>query len=228
MTARQRENDGVEVERTLPDDQQQIDDDADDEETQLQRIETAQNVARQFEEIKDRTVDENTALGIVKKIETSPGNNRIHVYVDLPDEDSLHQYPFKRPKLWSPQYKFVRWVTEYGYDADSFPSMIEDNCEVKLEDDDDTFDLYIPDRTVETPKPLKDRIEWAYELYAGSAVYVGELIGLGVLAHGIAAFTQLSGTLGIEPEQYFGVWLLGVLSTFIVLFIEDAYLKSND
>lgn len=134
--------------RTLPDEQQQIDDEDRKDRVELQTMERAENLSEQFEEIKDRTVDDDdVVLGRLADIETSANNDRIVVSIDLPAEGSDKTERFRKPKVWNDRYKFVRWIRHYGYDADSFPNMIRDDCRVRvLKDSATDYELFVPER----------------------------------------------------------------------------------
>ena len=135
------------VTREFDDEQYKLEEGDEEGDTDLQTMERANELSRQYEEIKDRTVDSDTVLGKLTKIDTSPGNNNIILTVDLPAESSNEQFRFKKPKVWSNDYKFVRWIQMYDYDADSFPNMIEDHCRVKVKQvNSGEYELIIPQR----------------------------------------------------------------------------------
>jgi len=150
------------VDRELPDEQYQLDEDADLDEGEIQTMEQAMRISERFEHIKDHTVDDGLVLGTVKEINTSPGNNRLVISIEIPAEDHPEQFRFKKPKVWSEKYRFVRWVREYGYDAESFPNMIEDKCRVKVENiqDSEDYELYVPEHGYAILEQPKRVYEW--------------------------------------------------------------------
>lgn len=138
----------TEPERSLPDDQVKIENEDKYEETELQTMERAMDLSKQFEQVKQRTVENGMVLGKLVDIQTSANNDRISVEIDLPAEGDTEKTRFRKPKRWSEEYKFVRWIKHYGYDADSFPNMVQDECKVKVSkpSDNSGYELFVPEK----------------------------------------------------------------------------------
>jgi len=98
----------TEPERSLPDDQVKIENEDEYEETELQTMERAMDLSKQFEEVKQRTVEDGMVLGKLVDIQTSANNDRISVEIDLPAEGDTERKRFRKPKRWSDEYNFVR------------------------------------------------------------------------------------------------------------------------
>lgn len=210
------------AERKLPDDQNKVPDDADEEDTDLMTMERAENLAQQYESIKDRTVDENTVLGKLKDIDTSRNNDRIIVTIDLPAEDSNKQFRFRKPKVWTDEYEFVRWIQHYGYDADSFPSMLRDDCRVKVQREGTTeYDLYVPEKSTPIRTRVRTTLAEAREWYPESQFYASAVLAVGWLLAGIAFASGLVGT-GLGTWQTVGLWFIGAILAVIGLYLDDS------
>ena len=144
------------TDRSLPDDQVQIEDETEYDEAELQTMERAMDLSNQFEEIKYRTTEDGMVLGKLKNIETSANNDRIVVEIDLPAEGDTKTTRFRKPKRWDNNYDFVRWIQHYNYSAETFPQMIDDECKVKVSKPSDGSDykLFVPEKE----KSWRDRI----------------------------------------------------------------------
>lgn len=171
-----------EVERKLPDEQNKLDEEADD--NFMQTMERANELSKQYEEIKDRTLGNGLVAGKLEDIDTSPANNNIIVTVDLPGEGNVKQFRFKKPKVWSEKYKFVRWIHYYGYDADSFPNMLKSDCEVEVENmGGEEYSLFVPERKEsikETASTIKVKMANVFDLYreSNNNLYISHISGV--------------------------------------------------
>jgi len=204
--------------RSIPDSQNKIDDDMPDD-VGIQTMERAQDLSRHYEHIKDNTVDDGTVYGTVKAIDTSPGNNRIHVTYSLPAESSTKKHRFKEPKVWSDDYKFVRWVRHYGYDADSFPSMLRDKCKVKVETDetDGGYDLYIPKE-----KGILSYLSEVKTYLLEIDEPVSVILLLGFIVHSILA---MGGVISYDlpVEQFISISGVVLILSLVAIFVEAEY-----
>lgn len=219
--------------RELPDEQSKIEDDDRKDDPDIQTMERAEELADQYETIKDRTVDENTVLGHVKEIDTARSNNNIVVTVDLPAEESDKQFRFKKPKVWSDDYDFVRWIKYYDYDADSFPLMLEDDCEVEVSKDTDGYDLVIPENDSHSidASNATEKLHQAYKhisvVYIENGVPISSIIMLSLIIHSISASTGLI-SYGMSNIQLAGLTLIGFIVCIAALLAENHYLENHD
>lgn len=157
------------VTREFDDEQYKLEDGDEEGETDIQTMERANELSKQYESIKDRTLGDNLVAGRLEDIDTSPANNNINVLVDLPGEGNNKTFRFKKPKVWSSEYDFVRWIQYYGYDADSFPNMLKGQCDVEVKNlGDEEYKLYIPD--------YNNRREQIKGTFTGSNEYVEALL----------------------------------------------------
>jgi len=184
---------------------------SEDEKQELQTIERANNLARHYESVKDRTVDDNTVLGVLKDIHTSDANNNIYIDVDVPGEDADETFRFQDPKLWSETYKFVRWVRHYGYDADSFPGMLEGECQVEVEQENGNYDLVIPEedsniveRVPRAGRKVNNFLQW----YKREKVILTTIPALTWLIYGFGFLTGLFPRLIQDPIGMVGVYII--------------------
>lgn len=212
--------------RELPNDQQRIDDEDRKDESQLQTMQRAEELSSQFEDIKDRTVDDNVVLGQLKDINTSETNSTIVVEIDLPGEGVSKDKRFDKPKVWSEDYKFVRWIHHYDYDADSFPNMIEDQCRVKvLRGGNKEYEVFVPEQEHGIVEGINeyastgvDELTWET---VGRALAAN--VGIGAVAwtlYTIALFTKLVDS-GTGPIPTLGMVVIGYLILAVALFIAD-------
>jgi hypothetical protein len=188
-------------------------------------MERAQELSAHYEKIKDNTIDDSTVYGKVKSINTSTGSKKIVVDIDLPAKGTVKQTRFDKPKVWSEDYDFVRWIRYYGYDADSFPSMLEDKCKVKVETDGGKYDLYIPDQRKYRSKVV-DTINGVKEWYLETPMALYPVAFLGWIFHSIAAVTGLV-QYNMPWSEFTGVTLLTVLFIGVLSLIEE-YIKNRE
>lgn len=224
-----------EVTREFDDEQYKLEDGDEEGDTDLQTMERANELSKQYESIKDRTLGDSLVAGRLEDIDTSPANNNIVVIVDLPGEGNYKKFRFKKPKVWSREYDFVRWIQYYGYDADSFPNMLKGQCDVEVKNiGDEEYELYIPD--------YNNRREHIKDSFAGSNEYVEALIHayrqednnfffapLLIFAHFIHGAFWLTplidyGFGGVISFSFWGVWLI-ILVAFWLL--EDEVIKTK-
>jgi hypothetical protein len=205
--------------RTLPDEQKQVDPDVDDRETQLQTLEQAEHLSEHFDEIKTRTTENGDVEGVVKAINMATTNGTVAVEIDIPGRENNKTVNFEKPRSWTEQYDFVRWIRHYGYTADTIPNMLENDCRVAVNVEDGSYSLYVP------PQSRRDRIRGVgrransilpdigalLKRYAESDVWLWPLLaGLWLLGV-IAAGTDLLLLFPMSTLQRVGLWLIFVL-----------------
>lgn len=219
--------------RQLSDDQYKIDDDAGEEDVEIQTMERAMELSKQYEEIKDRTVDDDTVLGELKSIDSSPANNNIVINVDIPASSSNKTFRFTKPRAWSEKYEFVRWIKHYGYDADSFPNMLKDDCEVKVmrKDNNKDYELFIPNdekkhhywnKLTTKYQLLKEKWKYSTEIHS----YISFYAIASWVVYTLSVLSNLIGLpFGIEPTQILGVLAIGFI---LILFLGVYELKTKN
>lgn len=212
------------TQRELPPSQQKMDSDIDeDDDLSMQTMERANELSRQYESIKDRTVDDNTVLGKIEDIDTSHNNNRIIIHVDVPAQGSNKMFRFKKPKLWSRDYEFVRWIQHYNYDADSFPNMLQDSCKVKVtKDGDGSYDLYIPEKNPYLRKftsPSFD-IPKLHEWHRDIDFYFCHPL---LIMWGLSAIAMMSGLIPtvLPGKQLLGLYIISLVNFIVFGIIEE-------
>lgn len=144
-----------EIERELPSEQDK--NGAKDGDVNLQSYEKAQELSQQFEDIQTATIGDNLLRGTVSAIESSPNNAAISVEVDLPAETDDIQFFLDKPKSWNREYDFVRWVEDHGYQAGDFEGMIEKGVRVEVRQEDDEYELVIPERVRDKTRKSKEK-----------------------------------------------------------------------
>ena len=217
-------------ERSLPDDQVKIENEDEYEETELQTMERAMDLSKQFEEVKQRTVEDGMVLGKLVDIQTSANNDRISVEIDLPAEGDTERKRFRKPKRWSDEYNFVRWIKYYGYDADSFPNMIKDDCKVKVKKPSEggDYELFIPEGQksyTEKITSLWGKSIWQRYKEGPPVMQVASFIA----TFSIAGFMAL-GTIHLFPsrvDEAFSVIVMILISAGVMM-IEDDIQGRND
>lgn len=114
--------------------------------TSLTPYEEAQDLSQEFAEIDRQTVDDSTIKCFVEGIYKTTTGGSISVVVTLPGTGTEESFLFTRPKVWSDEYDFVRWVSHYGYDSSNFEAMIQDNVEVEVrrKKNGDEYELTMP------------------------------------------------------------------------------------
>jgi hypothetical protein len=210
--------------RSLPDDQVQIDDEEQYEKAELQTMKRAMGISKQFEEIKTRTIDDGMILGKITDINTSPTNQKIVIEIEVPATDEPKQKRFQKPKRWTDEYAIVRWIQHYGYTADSFPNMVDDDCKVKVEEvsNGDGYKVFIPEKK----KNWRDRIPNPsipplYTSYKKSDVKI--LQAVGIVSWVITTLFTISGTIPLMPTKFEELIAVVSLALIVILIavIED-------
>jgi len=188
----------TEPERSLPEDQVKIENEDKYEETELQTMERAMDLSKQFEQVKQRTVENGMVLGKLVDIQTSANNDRISVEIDLPAEGDTEKTRFRKPKRWSEEYKFVRWIKHYGYDADSFPNMIQDECKVKVSkpSDNSEYELFVPEKD----ESYREKISMSWD----NSIWKGYKVGPPILQ--VASFIGVFLYRWISRIGYYPLW----------------------
>jgi|APHM01.1.fsa_nt_gi hypothetical protein len=217
--------------RALPEDQVQMDDADANEDAELQPMDRAENLSRHYEEVKQRTVEDGVVLGKLEDINTARGNNRIVVDIDLPAEDSNKQFRFRDPAYWTDDFEFVRWVRSYGYTDESFPLMLEDDCEVKVEKGNksagEKYELVIPDAD---PEPISSQIKKTpgriRDWHEDSSLWASHIYGLTWVGFVVSLPTRVI-TLPTTEMQAFGVSALGFIVLCFILLVEIPF-KSDE
>lgn len=221
--------------RTLPDDQQRIDEDERKDESSLQTMERAEELSSQFETIKSRTVNDGMVLGRLKDIDTSRTSSTIIVSIDLPGEGIKEKKRFDKPKVWSDRYKFVRWIRHYGYTADSFPSMLEDKCKVKVQrEGNKEYEVFIPEVDESAVEVIKSAIAKPFSVgnsivenyKRSSSPDISLTIGFSIILFGIAVMTSII-EVGVAPIPIFGAIIISLLATVVLGATEEAMLQDD-
>lgn len=209
------------IERDIPEEQRQG-----TEGGEMMAYDRAEELAEQFEDIQTATIGDGLLRGTVEAIEASPNNAAISIEVDLPAEEDPEQFFLDKPKSWSREYEFVRWVEDHGYTSGDFQGMIEKNVRVEVERDNGDYELVIPERVTDKSRRLKPVVKnWVIErLRAGvqsqtlvplalvfSAVFAGNFVAAGLFFTGdVLGFSFISTIMG------FGVGLVGLIVGTIV------------
>lgn len=223
------------TQRELPENQRKIEEGKEKEESDMMAMDRAIKISSQMETVKDRTINENTVLGEIEDINTSSTNNRIFVDIDLPGEGSNMTKRFNKPKVWSDDYKFVRWIREYGYDADSFPNMLRDNCKVKVSKEDSSYTLYIPEKEEEgwegTEKVtngfsgLLDKAKVPYHMYASMEFeLISSTMAIIWLIHAIATVSTIL-TYDLSTPKLAGIHIIVAIAIIILNLMEHSLLE---
>jgi hypothetical protein len=204
--------------RSLPDDQVQIDDEEQYEEAEMQTMKRAMGVSKQFEEIKARTIDDGMILGKITDINTSPTNQKIVIEIKVPATDEPKQKRFQKPKRWTDDYAIVRWIQHYGYTADSFPNMVDDDCKVKVEEvsNGDGYEVFIPEKKKNWRDKISDpSIPPLYTTYKESGIPFFQ--GIGLVSFLITLGFTATGTVHLMPTKT--EELIAILSFAIILIL---------
>lgn len=143
------------VERELPESQRQ---DTELEGGEMVAYDRAQELAEQFEDIQTATIGDGVLRAPVESIEASPNNAAISIKVDVPAEPDAKQFFLDKPKSWSREYEFVRWVEHHGYSAGDFQGMIEKGVQVEVKREDDDYELVIPERITDKTRNYRQRL----------------------------------------------------------------------
>lgn len=172
----------TEVQRALPEGQQKVDSDKKKDEDQLlANIQEADKIREQLEEVSYRTNDDGTIEGIVKQISMTKKNGTIAVDIDVPAETDPHREHFDKPKSWTRDWRFVRFVEAYGKRASSITSMIEEGVKVKIRMEDDEYELVIPSKAREIAREkFRGMKEESHPIW-GSLLLIGALAGFSVV-----------------------------------------------
>jgi len=211
------------VERELPDDQKMSDEER-KEESEIMTMERAENLSSQYESIKDRTIDENTVLGKLQDINTSPANGNIIVSIDLPAESDHKEFRFNKPKVWSNRYDFVRWIRYYDYDADSFPNMLKDDCRVKVSKGQKSseYNLMIPNTSTRRRRAYKFVKETISEYREMEALYITGVTATASLIYAILLVTGLI-SIGLSTTSSIGTVLISFVLIGVVAFLDISF-----
>lgn len=198
-----------------------------DDDIDIQTYKRANEISQQFETIKDRTISDGVVEGKVKEIDTSPANGNVVVTVDVPSSTSDETFRFSKPKVWSKRYEFVRWVRHYGYNADSFPNMLKDGCEVKVSRADNSFELVVPSTKKER---ITDPISNTWNWYTDTAHPLSFVSFYGIIGIIVAAFAGASGLMTIQqitPKEFIGAITIATLLIGFSTIVEGDIFKSN-
>lgn len=207
-------------EKALPDEQQKREWEGDESELPA-IIEEADEMREQMEEISYRTNPDGTLKGIVKAIHYTKEGGTIAVDIDLPAEADLERFHFKKPKAWTYNYDWVRFVESYGHRASSITSMIEDGVNVKVKRVDEDYELIYP-------TSLKYNIHRLKE-YLGNPTRqshpIWKMIPIGVgLYTGNWAYTGISSFWPIEIAAAVVLGTFGAAITGFILLVIGAAL----
>lgn len=174
--------------RELPDEQVQIDGDADDMGEELRAYEQANDLSEEFAKLERNTISENELLCPVMSIDSTKTGGSVAVQVDIPGRpEETETFIMSRPKVWSRRYEFVRFVEEYGYAASDFEHMIKDDVNVRVsqpEAEGGDYELHVPSRTT------RERVGLGAVLWPFKAAY--KWIGQGNRAGAMLAVMALS------------------------------------
>lgn len=225
------------VTREFSDEQYKLDEEQENqEEVSMQTIERANEISQQYEEIKDRTLGDGMVAGRLEDIDTSPGNDNIVVQVDLPGESADKEFRFKKPKVWTKKYDFVRWIQHYGYDADSFPNMLKGECDVKVENHgNEDYKLFIPEyknRRENVKKKFgggNDKLQSVLEVYrdSGSDLYIAPVLLFLHIVHGLIWTTPIL-SYGVGIVSSFGLWMAITVFILGLWVTEDFVVKDRN
>lgn len=140
---RQDSDDDQAITRALPESQQP---DGELDGTEMVAYREAAELAAHFEGIETATIGDGLVHAPVTAIEASPGNSAVAVEVDVPAEEDDEQFFMDKPKTWTNDYAFVRWVEGHGYTAGDFQGMIEKNVKVEVRREDGEYELVVPEK----------------------------------------------------------------------------------
>lgn len=218
----------VETQREIPESQRKIlDEDADDE---LRTMERAEELADHYQTIKDRTIDNETGVGFVKSIDTTKKNGAVSIKIDIPSHPEDKQYTMSKARLWTYDYQFVRWVEYYGYNADSFPSMIEDRVKVKLVDKNGEFEIYIPPKSEFVDEPLVSFDVDIGELVESYIEREFPVSGPLIIGHICLGISFMSGLIKppLNTGQTIGVWVIPLIILSVWFAVEIERMENAD
>lgn len=209
--------------RDLPDEQRKTADVNDDENLDLQTMERANDIAQQYETIKDRTVDDDTVLGRIIDINTSVNNSRIIIEVAVPGEGTAQDFRFRKPKVWSEEYKFVRWLHHYGYDADTIPNMLKDECKVRVSrEEKGSYNLYVPEYDAPIRAQLKEKRTAFYKWYLTSNFTFWVPLLVGWFLVGIALLSDIIPN-PVTGKQMLGLMIMTLIIIVMILHVEESH-----
>lgn len=171
--------------RELPDEQMQIDDDADVSDGELRAYEQANDLSQEFAKLERNTISENELLCPVMSIDSTKTGGSVAVQVDIPGRpEETETFIMSRPKVWSRRYEFVRFVEAYGYAASDFEHMIKDDVNVRVsqpEAEGGDYELHVPSRTTRESVGL-GAVLWPFKTMWGWLNSGDKIDGILVLA----------------------------------------------
>lgn len=226
------------VTREFDDEQYKLTEEQEEEEdTDLQTMERANKLSEHYEHVKDRTVDDDTVLGKLEDIHTAEANDNIIIEVDVPAKDRNERFRFKDPSIWTDEYRFVRWIRHYGYDADNFPNMLQDHCHVKVKREENEYELFIPEGNGTVGQTdlgsyldgIKDKFHKTKRVYKYSDegyMYASGYLMLSWLLMGVAFMTELL-PFPMEPLPGFGLWFIVTVLIIMLHYAEYEWKDQN-
>lgn len=192
-------------------DDAEVDSDDDSTETDLQAYEEAKDLSNYYDDIKTRTLDGNVVKGYVQSINTTKKNGAVSIQVDVPAEPELEQFTMEKPKVWSDEYEFVRWVEYHGYSAEDFAGMIKQGVQVEVLIEEDSYgnseyELFVPEYSGSVPERVARKAQETVVETVDYADRAGIAAGLVTMYVTLAFIYALSG----DP------WLLSSIAVFAV------------
>lgn len=180
--------------RRLPDEQIPDGEIKPDNDAALMPMERAQEIADRLTDVERATNSDGTITGQVTAIDTTKNNNRFAVTVTIPPGREKTFY-LEKPRIWTEDYEFVRFMEYYGYTASSTAAMIRDNVKVEVMIEDGEYELFVPPAPQYRESIMNHAKRWA----SGDAA---RRFGYAVAASGAFVFLPLTVILGAVAGIY--------------------------
>lgn len=118
---------------------------SDSETTEIVNYEQTEKLSRELTELQEKTVGKDVLLAEVVGIESTSRGGSIALTVELPG-GRIKPFKFKKPRVWSHSYRFVRLVEGYGYSSSNFAAMVEEDVKVRVRERDGITSIIVPKR----------------------------------------------------------------------------------
>lgn len=133
------------IERELPDEQAQIDDDVghDPDSSVLATLDEEQAVAVQLQKIEEYTIQPGLMRLPVSEVTSAENSDNMVVVLNHPVEDDIRKY-FAKPPYWSTEYELPALLDAYGYRTNNPYHLQRDRLYVEYDDDDEEWVIIGP------------------------------------------------------------------------------------
>lgn len=133
------------IERSLPDEQTQIDDDVDRDvdERVLATLDEEQTVAIQLQRIEEYTIRPGLMRLPVSEVTSAENSDKMVIVLDHPVEDDIRKY-FAKPPYWSTEFELPALLDAYGYRSNNPYHLQCHSLYVEYIESDDEWEIVEP------------------------------------------------------------------------------------